>query len=147
MLGGVKLQDGWGLRGRDDGDVRAARLDAMKRFIDARLHDPALDAELAERIRAREAYLASLLPPRAPGRGNVGPPVGIDQTTIHGTTGSMSQPVTLDSSETIIPAAIAASTGHNGSSVPGEFVAMGGSLPRSTVTGFRRLPERRLSAM
>ncbi len=41
-----------------------------------------LDADLAERIRAREAYLASLLPPRAPGRGNVGPPVGIDQTTI-----------------------------------------------------------------
>ncbi|MEO1060754.1 MAG: M15 family metallopeptidase [Actinomycetota bacterium] len=41
-----------------------------------------LDAELAERIRAREAYLASLLPPRAPGRGNVGPPVGIDQTTV-----------------------------------------------------------------
>lgn len=41
-----------------------------------------LDADLAERIRAREAYLASLLPPRAPGRGNVGPPVGIDQTTV-----------------------------------------------------------------
>lgn len=41
-----------------------------------------LDAELAARIRAREEYLASLLPPRAPGRGNVGPPVGIDETVI-----------------------------------------------------------------
>ncbi|MEM8905396.1 MAG: D-alanyl-D-alanine carboxypeptidase family protein [Actinomycetota bacterium] len=41
-----------------------------------------LDADLAERIRAREAYLASLLPPRAPGRGNVGPTVGIDQTVV-----------------------------------------------------------------
>ncbi|MEM9608553.1 MAG: M15 family metallopeptidase [Actinomycetota bacterium] len=41
-----------------------------------------LDAELADRIRQRELYLASLLPPRSPGRGDVGPPVGIDQTVI-----------------------------------------------------------------
>lgn len=41
-----------------------------------------LDAELAERIREREVYLASLLPPLAPGRGDVGPPVGIDQTVV-----------------------------------------------------------------